>query len=126
MPQPQLLLGLPPLALQTVLTSLSAADKAALLCTCQTARTAVLQHSPRLKFSIKPGRRAAAHSALRKLLSNRNQRLHLVLDVQHNHDVAAMARMLKQLAAQQYPTHSGRCCVTDLEILLPEVGGSWG
>lgn len=125
-PEPQLLLGLPPLALQVMLEVLSSSRKVALLRTCKEARAAVLQHAPRLiwRFKTKTELSPKAHVELCALLASRTERLHLVLDLTTTADEDIPA-LQQHVAALQFPTHTppGHCCVKELEIRLPDKEG---
>lgn len=112
-PQPQLLLGLPPLAVHVLLSALSKAGKAAMLRTCKEARAAVLQHEPHLRFTL-DGTTTSKQGAgaLVEVLRTRTDPLDLELRIRGACDESCCS-MMAQLA--RLP----RSCVRNLHLRLP-------
>lgn len=115
-PQPQLLLGLPQLAQDIMVSALSSGAKTALLRTCKEARQAVLHHALKIRFDIDDiVPRKQSTSGLSALLAARTTPLHLELKLGATSDTAT-TQLLKQLATQRYPGTSGHSCVRELTI----------
>lgn len=74
----ELLLVLPPLALQSVLDGLRSDDKRLLLRACKQLHECLLQHAPHLKFSVGHGQNG---DKLHAVACMRSEPLHLSLDL---------------------------------------------
>lgn len=107
-PEPQLLLGLPPMPWQAVLDHLSGADKCTLLRTSKLTRDAVLMAEQLLIFSVGAMQNA---DALVGLMAQRTDPLCLMLHV-HQPPNTAFALTLLSLATQPPPS----CRVDHLSI----------